>query len=274
MKKFVLAGLGLCALAAMQPAAAADMPVKAPVYKAPVMAVIDPWTGLYGGVNVGYAWGPWGSSNPAPGAIFFDGTALVSSASPHVNGVIGGVQLGYNWRLASNWIAGVEADVQWSGAKASNNGTVGLGSFILVDNRFTFTGDTSNDWKMKWFSTFRGRVGFTTADQWLIYATGGLALINAQFANTTTLTLTRTTLGGALVSVTSASAANSESKTRVGFALGAGVEKKLARDWSARLEYLYIDGGTYTFLSGTGADTSVRIRDHIVRVGLNYFFTH
>jgi outer membrane immunogenic protein len=235
---------------------------------------MDPWTGLYGGANVGYSWGPWTSNNPTGAALFFNGTTLVNDASPHVNGMIGGVQLGYNWRLQSNWIAGLEADLQWSGEKDSNGGSLTLLNAIIVDNRFVLTGATANDWKMKWFSTFRGRVGFTTADQWMFYGTGGLALINAKFSNTTTATLTRTTLGGALVSQTSASVANSESKTKLGFAIGAGVEKKLTADWSTRLEYLYIDGGSYTFLSGTGADTSVRIRDHIVRVGLNYAFTH
>jgi opacity protein-like surface antigen len=39
-----------------------------------------------------------------------------------------------------------------------------------------------------------------------------------------------------------------------------------------KLEYLYLDFGTHTFLSSTGLDTSVRLRDQIGRVGLNYAF--
>ncbi len=50
MRNLLLAGIALVALAA--PAAAADMPLKAP---APV--AIDIWTGGYVGANVGYDWG-------------------------------------------------------------------------------------------------------------------------------------------------------------------------------------------------------------------------
>ena len=39
-----------------------------------------------------------------------------------------------------------------------------------------------------------------------------------------------------------------------------------------KAEYLYLDFGTPTFLSGTGFDTNVRLRDNIVRLGINYQF--
>ena len=41
MTKFLLAGIGALALVAAQPAVAADMPVKAPIVKAPI---VDPWS--------------------------------------------------------------------------------------------------------------------------------------------------------------------------------------------------------------------------------------
>src|SRR2546422_8996003 len=55
MKKFVL---GVAALAITAGgASAADMAVKAPVYRpAPVG---DLWAGFYVGANVGYSWGDW-----------------------------------------------------------------------------------------------------------------------------------------------------------------------------------------------------------------------
>jgi outer membrane immunogenic protein len=92
MRRIGLALLGSIALVGS--AVAADMPVKAPVYKAPVM-VIDPWVGPYAGVNIGYSWGNW-SSNSNQEIFNFEST----TASPKVNGILGGLQAGYNWRLA------------------------------------------------------------------------------------------------------------------------------------------------------------------------------
>ena len=69
-------------------APAADMPVKMPV-KAPIV-VYDPWVGLYAGVNIGYSWGNWSATNTqavGPLGIFnFEST----TASPKVNGILGG----------------------------------------------------------------------------------------------------------------------------------------------------------------------------------------
>lgn len=271
--KSIMFGLGLCTFAAAQPALAADLPVKAPVYKA-VVPIADPWTGLYAGVNAGYSWGPWASSNPASvgNSNFFTGAAFTNSASPNVDGALGGLQIGYNWLVQRNFLLGIEADFQWSGAKASQNGGTQLFDVILLDNHFIASAATANEWKQKWFSTLRARAGFALPDQWLIYATGGLALVSAEYSNTTSATLTRTTLGGGVLSSVTTTTAANESKTRTGFAVGAGIEKKLAANWNARVEYLYIDAGSYTFVANTGADTSVRLRDHIVRVGLNYMF--
>lgn len=57
MKRYFLRGLGLLALAvAAQPAAAADLPVKAPVVRAPASAIYS-WTGCYLGAHVGGLWG-------------------------------------------------------------------------------------------------------------------------------------------------------------------------------------------------------------------------
>jgi len=71
----------------------------------------------------------------------------------------------------------------------------------------------------------------------------------------------------------------SEGKTRWGYAVGGGIEQAFAPNWVARLEYLYIDLGSYTFLQTTTGtdpslrfDTSVRLHDNIVRIGISYLF--
>jgi opacity protein-like surface antigen len=80
-----------------QIATAADMPVKAPVYKAPVIAPYN-WTGLYIGGNVGYSWGKANTDFNASngGSLTIPGFAGSESVKP--KGTIGGGQIGYNWQ--------------------------------------------------------------------------------------------------------------------------------------------------------------------------------
>jgi outer membrane immunogenic protein len=76
------------------------------------------------------------------------------------------------------------------------------------------------------------------------------------------------------------------SSTKVGYAVGAGVEAGLWGNWTLKAEYLYVDFGTIT---GTGLITappavlaagsnnnpfthSFDLKANIARVGLNYRF--
>lgn len=236
---------------------AADFPVKAPVI--PVYG----WSGFYIGANVGYSWGRWSSTSDAP--IF---PTASTTASPHVDGWLAGLQAGYNWQI-NRLLLGLEADYQITGEKASNDWTSTFGPISFNDGLLTATTATSNEWKFPWFATFRGRAGYV-ADDWLLYATGGLALGRASFSTTSTATLTQVGPGAFTLTATTAA---SESKTKWGWTLGAGVEKALGANFSAKLEYLYLDLGSNTFLTGTGSETAVKLQDHILRVGLNYRFS-
>lgn len=114
----------------------------------------------------------------------------------------------------------------------------------------------------------RGRLGVEPADRWLVYATGGLAYgqLNSTLGATTT-----TTTGV----VTAAS--SSANITRAGWTVGGGVEWAFLNRWSAKLEYIYMDLGTFgaTF-TGTGpyatVGTSTHFTDNIFRAGINYSF--
>jgi outer membrane immunogenic protein len=276
MKKYLLGGLAMLAVAVSAPASAADMAVKAMPVKAPIIPVWN-WTGFYVGANVGYSWGNWANNG------------LASTSTPRVNGVLGGLQAGYNWQLNSTWVVGLEGDIQITGQKASE----GAGGLTTTDvlGAAAFPGggpgagfhtitttSAANDWKNPWFGTFRGRVGALIDPTTLVYGTGGLAFGNFKMSSTATSVASGfrgaigTTTGQIGTTTTTVGAAQSDSTTRLGWALGAGIEKKFTPNWSAKLEYLYLDYGTRTFLTGTGLDTSVRLRDHIVRVGLNYQF--
>ncbi|HXW25503.1 MAG TPA: outer membrane beta-barrel protein [Xanthobacteraceae bacterium] len=293
MKKFVVGCALFAALAVGTPAIAADLPPAPPVYKAPVIApVIYDWTGFYVGGNVGYSWGEWDSTNVG-GIPTFPGspTALGTTASPGVNGLVAGGQAGYNWQFNPKWVVGIEGDLNWSGERASDSGSlsltgiptgIGVGACDAHPPCLaSIATTTTNNWSLPWFATLRARLGYVPEPTWLLYATGGLALGEMEFStsNTTTTTITNgigqvVTPTGSLVGagpITTA-AAFSESITRAGFAVGGGVEKMLTQNWTVKAEYLYLDWGSYTFLSGTGYDTNVRLRDNIVRIGVNYKF--
>ncbi len=260
--------------------------------KAPPM--VDPgydWSGFYAGVNVGYGWGrssTVGSFNDAT-----SGELLSSTANKFdMNGVTGGGQVGYNWQRA-NWVFGLEADIQASGQKGSTtavcagasgtlNGLCTLGHHgdIVNNPGLPVTSDLTE--KLEWFGTVRGRVGSTITPSVLVYATGGLAYGEIS----TTETVTGTNISGLPgqdgATRTPVAASFSNSTTKVGWTAGAGVEGALGGNWTAKLEYLYLDLGTVSgsfttpIVAPSGAflatGYSSHVTDNVLRAGVNYRF--
>jgi len=250
-------------------ASAADMPVKAPVYKAPP-PVVDLWTGFYVGANIGYSWGPWSSDSNQ--AIFnFESF----SASPKVNGVLGGLQAGYNWKMSPQWLWGIEGDIQITGEKASQDWTdpgLPVTPPQLLTTFVPRTGGPaalSSEWKFPWFGTVRLRAGYLPAENWLLYVTGGVAFGESKYS------FNFSQPGAAAVPAPTAYSL-SQTSTNVGFAVGGGAEVKIDRHWSVKAEYLYVDLGTRTInttdIDGFPFSVSYKVRDHIARIGLNYAF--
>lgn len=241
----------LLAVPAIAPAMAADMPLKAPP---PPPAPL--WTGWYIGGNVG------GSFGRASETSSFAGTA-VAAPSTSLDGVLGGGQIGYNWQTGS-WVLGLEADIQ----ATSEQGSGVASEFIPGVGIPGTTGTLNYSEKLPWLGTVRARLGVTPTPTWLAYVTGGLAY--GEVDTDTTFTFVSNT--GATTS-----AVNDVSNTRSGWTIGGGVEGWLGRDWTAKLEYLYVDLGSFTntFVTlGTFTPTvlSTRVTDNIVRVGLDYHF--
>jgi outer membrane immunogenic protein len=271
VKKMGLASVAWIAAASLGAAVAADLP---PAYKAPVRAVSAPtWTGFYIGGNVGYGWDS-GSSGvsalstdaalaPALAAILAAGS-YPTSLSPSAKGVIGGGQIGYNWQLPSQWLIGLEADLQASGIKGSASQTLSPALFDM-----TSTGLTKS---IDWFGTVRGRVGFLVTPQWLLYGTGGLAYGQTKSSFTTT------DLSFGCVPNATLCANGASSGVRAGWTAGAGAEAMLAPNWSVKVEYLYIDFGGRSMsipaftLPAIVFGASTPFREQIARVGLNYHF--
>jgi outer membrane immunogenic protein len=283
------------------PAMAADLPAKAPVYKAPPPPVWS-WTGFYVGANVGYSWGrgsnDWSFFAPTAPGVTACPPALCAAGSDttRLNGAIGGLQAGYNWQ-AGSFVVGLETDFQLSGQKGSELFST---TFSVGIGPPPGTVSATNSEKLTWLGTLRGRIGFTPADRWLVYATGGLAYgrVTVDGAATATGTnnifgpTTNCTVTGFPALGTCALGAWSNAVTRAGWTLGAGAEGAITGNWSWKIEYLHVDlgrvdtafatqGGAFgsvgsvttvnNIAAGTGTISS-RITDDIVRVGINYRF--
>ena len=166
-----------------------------------------------------------------------------SWAGPYLGG-----NLGYSWgnvgdnpTKPSGFAGGVQAGYNWQ------NGPWVFG--VEGDINLTGADDTFAPWKFSnpWFGTLRGRVGYAFSNV-LFYGTGGLAFGE----------LKGLTFGGI-----------SESHTNAGWTLGAGAEFGLAQNWSAKIEYLYVDLDSSNFVV-TGAKNDYRFG--VVRAGINFHF--
>lgn len=242
------------------PAQAADLAPQPVEPVAPVIATAYSWTGFYAGINGGYA---FGSSHHVKMAETYTGdpTYVVSenygSLSP--KGGFGGAQVGYNAQFGS-FVLGLEGDIQGAGISDRTTATV----LNQYDYEYTLTTRSKTDW----FGTVRPRVGFAF-DNILIYATGGVAFGGVKYNQS-------------YIDSTNAYFSNpSKSDTRVGFALGGGIEYGITQNWSVKLEYQYVDLGTtklrgQEISDGVPSDyyitSKLRTDFHTVRLGVNYRF--
>jgi outer membrane immunogenic protein len=226
MKKLLLGTAALVAFAA--PALAADLPArpytKAPVYTAPV-AVYN-WTGFYIGGHVGGA--------------FAGDNGLQGSGGQF----LGGVQGGFDYQFATNWVIGAEAQYSWL---ANSNGSVNFPAGTVLTSNTDQLGSAT------------GRFGYTWGPA-LLYAKGGYAWRNNPNV--------AASLGGVPVALTT------DGNHKDGYTVGAGLEYMFAPNWSAKVEYQYYNFGSTTFTSGTPEIVGARFRDdeHTVKAGINYRF--
>jgi outer membrane immunogenic protein len=252
MRRFALCLLSATALGTGC-ATAADLPARMPT-KAPVAAPLAyNWSGFYFGGHVGGGWVDTDSTIVTNfGAAFPPGTVNNQSAS----GVIAGGQLGVNWQLGQ-WVLGVEGDYSWSGIDGDNSH-----ASVITPGTVSHTHSEIN-----WLATATARVGYAW-DNWLFYVKGGGAWADFDSNSYTT------NAGGTTISTLVGG------ETRSGWTVGAGLEWSLLQNWSAKLEYNYLDFGTdretRLFTSGANAGSTV-LRDvdthiHVVKVGLNYRF--
>ncbi|HEY8064280.1 MAG TPA: OmpW family outer membrane protein [Methylosinus sp.] len=246
------------------------------------------WTGLYGGINIGYGFGD--SSRETGGLGYISPGSLAPAvplgsawgASQDLHGVIGGGQVGYNHQVNPWLVLGLEADIQATDVESKAKSGVGV---------FDATGahlQTADSTKaVDWFGTVRARVGFTlpSMPNLMVYGTGGFAygqvIHNVGFADNFASAAAAGFAGGAV-------GHGYSDDTRTGWTAGGGVEWSPIPNWSVKAEYLYVDlgstnansvslnGGTAAILGATtpvfAATQNSPTRFHNVRVGLNWHF--
>ncbi len=161
----------------------------------------------------------------------------VATGSVKPKGALLGGTIGYNMQTA-NWVWGLEGDFDASWMRGS-------------DSTSTFcAGGVGCELKNTWFGTARGRIG-VAFDRFLPYITGGAAFGDEKLTVPTGV---------------------SESKTRVGWTVGGGVEYAFMGPWSVKLEYLYADLGKWSCTTACALSTDVSFKTNIVRGGINYRF--
>ena len=214
MKKSLLIGVSLIAMG-IAPAFAADLAARAPAYtKAPVMAPLYNWSGVYIGLNAG-----GGSSHDCYTLTSTAGTALnpISEGCHDATGVLAGGQIGYRWQM-TNWVFGVEAQGDWSDLKGSNPS--------LTAGAVPYTNQT----KVDGIGLFTGQIGYAVNNV-LLYAKGGAAVTDNTYSSFFT---------AAGVEF------NAASDTRWGGVAGAGIEYGFAPNWSVGVEYDHLFMGSPT----------------------------
>jgi outer membrane immunogenic protein len=231
MKKFLLATVALVALGATVPALAADLPArtytKAPAYAAPLYN----WTGFYIGAHLG---GAFSSDNNFGG---------LTTGNNNDGRFLGGLQAGYDYQFAPNWVLGIEGQYSW--LASSNNGIIFPGGFVYTNNQ-------------RALGSVTGRIGYTWGPG-LLYVKGGYAFSdnNEQLVN-----------GGLPV----AFAFNGGHSN--GYTVGGGFEYMFTQNWSGKVEYQYYNFGNSNFTAPAALVPfgSFRTDDHVVKAGINYRF--
>jgi outer membrane immunogenic protein len=179
-------------------------------------------------------------------------------------GALAGGQVGFNHQ-SGDFVWGIEADASWS--------DIG-GTARLLPYPVGYPGNGSPAWdfesQVDWLATVRMRLGMAAGSA-LLYATGGVAFGQVD---------SRLDVVGE-----GYSAFGEKSETRTGWTVGGGLEWMLARSWTVKAEYLYVNLGEVGGILPGKQTTSCNppcahttdgfsgdLELHTVRLGLNYKF--
>jgi outer membrane immunogenic protein len=186
------------------------------------------WTGFYGGLNGGYGGGEWRGDFQSIDARF--GDLAASTTTARAGGFLIGGQLGYN-RQYGHWVIGVETDMQWSDMQSRDWRSGASVASVPGGALATLGPNQSRHTNVDWFGTTRLRLGWASG-RLLPYLTGGVAYGGLTSKSTVYYAATngQFDVGDAR-----------SSTTRVGWAVGSGVDYALTDTVSLRSEYVYTE---------------------------------
>jgi outer membrane immunogenic protein len=239
MRTLVVAVTATLLLSAGDGARAADLPGKAPIYTSQPPVAYS-WTGFYLGGHVGAGW----ATNDWIATQLLNLGGPIRLGAGGATGFLGGAQAGVNYQLDA-MVFGLEADVSWA--------QISGGSCNTIEGTIHCTSRADR------LGTIAGRFGIA-ADRALVYLKGGAAWLHDD----------------QLLSIVGPDVAVSGNKW--GWTAGAGIEYALTHNWSAKLEYDFMDFGTsslvFVLAPGTNATTTADIKQRLqtVKFGLNYKF--
>jgi outer membrane immunogenic protein len=248
------------------PAAAADMPVKAPP-PAPT------WDGVYIGASIGWEktdtnWTTtcFTATGTCPDSPFF-----VDGSSPYnfsTSGARYGGYFGVNWQVLPAWVVGVEADAAWMNQSSRVVGLVGCTISCVPGLVGATAANDSTSVATNWDASIRARAGYLATPALLLYGTAGLALKDS--------TATASCAGG-----TSPWCVNDEGqsyvyRTQTGWTAGGGIEYRAWGNWFVRGEYRYSGYQSWspTFFQGTVDEMHATLSSHsqMAIFGVSYLF--
>ncbi len=155
----------------------------------------------------------------------------------------GGIKAGWNYQI-DNFVMGLEGDWALGGHVARNHEPAEM-TDLAFDN----------------IATLRARAGMAFDDT-LIYATGGVALVDSKFSTTDF--------------PTASGFATDDSKWLTGWVIGGGIEHAFTDGLSGSLEYTYmgLPDADYHFENGVNTADITQSFDgvHTIRAGLSYNF--
>jgi hemoglobin/transferrin/lactoferrin receptor protein len=225
-------------------------------------ALTRDWTGFYAGAHGGGAtMESSGRTITLNGAV--NPAAARESADWNASRALAGLQAGYNYQFAGNWVIGVEAD--WSRTKLEDHAKM-----LSIDPMLAFNGyrESLTSTEIDWTAGLRARLGYAFGERFLAYGAGGVALAHEQQARDQYFSTT-SDYWSPLGSETGIGFSERVSHTRKGVVAALGAEYAVSDRWSIRAEYAHNFFGKRNFdfkdaRAGTGRDYT---RTQAIQIG-------